>query len=182
MKLLFENWRKYLNESLAKQMTDKMHEKWLLGYRKDKGNEPRYKPVPNNPSEEQLKSFKGIKMVDGVPHQNINQPANNIVPALNHKLNGGPAVDYAKVVEDVPIESIKSVIDINSLASKFHKVWMKHNSWQKEDNPALFKPYESLPRDEKLKDLDQLKVALDLHYKNDPAVQQLFKQAYKSTK
>ena len=96
MKLLFENWRKYLNESLAKQMTDKMHEKWLLGYRKDKGNEPRYKPVPNNPSEEQLKSFKGIKMVDGVAHQNINQPANNIVPALNHKLNGGPAVDYAK--------------------------------------------------------------------------------------
>ena len=38
MKLLFENWRKYLNESLAKQMTDKMHEKWLLGYRKDKGD------------------------------------------------------------------------------------------------------------------------------------------------
>jgi hypothetical protein len=59
---------------------------------------------------------------------------------------------------------------------------MKHNSWQKEDNPALFKPYLNLPRDEKLKDLDQLKVALDLHYKSDPAVQQLFKQAYKSTK
>ena len=179
MKLIFESWRKYLNESLAKQMTDKMHEKWLLGYRKDKGDEPRYKPIPNNPSEDQLKNFKGIKMIDGLAHQNINQHANNIVPALNHKLNGGPAVDYAKIVEKMPVKSIE---DINNLASEFHDVWMKHNSWQKDSNPTLFQPYENLPRDEKLKDLVQLKVALDLHYKNDPAVQQLFDQAYRSTK
>jgi hypothetical protein len=40
MKPLFASWRKYLNESLAKQMTDKMHEKWLQGYRQNKGDEP----------------------------------------------------------------------------------------------------------------------------------------------
>ncbi len=179
MKLLLENWRKYLNESLAKQMTDKMHEKWLQGYRQNKGDEPRFKPIPNNPAAEELQNYKGIKMVDGVAHQNINQPANDIVPALNHKLNGGPAVDYAKVVESMPVESAN---DINNLASKFHEVWMQHNSWQKDDNPDLFQPYGSLSAEEKIKDLEQLKVALDLHYKGDPAVQQLFKQAYKNTK
>tara|TARA_R100000008_G_scaffold83920_1_gene70074 strand:- start:2895 stop:3434 length:540 start_codon:yes stop_codon:yes gene_type:complete len=178
MKNLFENWRQYLNESLAKQMTDKMHTQWLKDHRRKKGNDPKFKQIPGKPTAEQLKGYEGIKIEDGVAYQNINQTADKIVPSLNQLLNGGPAVDYAKVVESMPI---KSAEDINSLASKFHEVWMKHNSWQKKDNPALFKPYESLPRDEKLKDLDQLKVALDLHYKGDPAVQQLFKQVYRST-
>ena len=36
---------------------------------------------------------------------------------------------------------------------------------QKDDNPDLFQPYGSLSAEEKIKDLEQLKVALDLHYK-----------------
>ena len=50
-----------------------------------------------------------------------------------------------------------------------------------------FKPKYEVSKDKKavvkkLKDLEQLKVALDLHYKGDPVVQQLFDQAYKGTK
>jgi hypothetical protein len=58
---------------------------------------------------------------------------------------------------------------------------MKHNDWQREDNPSLFAPYESLPPDEKRKDLDQLKVVLDLHYGMDPAVQQYFEEVNSRT-
>ena len=45
----------------------------------------------------------------------------------------------------MPVESAN---DINNLASKFHEVWMQHNSWQKDDNPDLFQPYGSLSAEE----------------------------------
>jgi len=179
VKLLFENWRQYLNESLAKQMTDNMHAQWLEDHRRKKGNDPKFKEIPGKPTAEQLKGYEGIKIDDGVAYQNINQSADKIVPSLNQLLNGGPAVDYASVVEK---NKVKGPKDIELLASKFHEVWMKHNSWQKKDNPNLFVPYTQLPADEKVKDLDQLKVALDLQYGKDPQVQQYFLQVYQTTK
>ena len=181
MKLLIENWRKYLNESLSQQLTDTMHEKWLAGYRSDKGETPRFKPVPlggGEDPEEILQQYEKTEMVDGVLQQDINQPAENIVPSLKHKLNGAPAVDYATATEQIDINGPE---DIEVLASAFHDVWMKHNEWQKESEPALFAPYERLPSDEKIKDLDQLKIALDLHYGNAPEIQQYFEEVYERT-
>jgi len=155
MKLLLENWRRFLNESLSQQLTDTMHEKWLEGYRSDKGEAPRFKPVPveggENP-EEILQQYEKTEMVDGVLQQDINQPAEYIVPSLKHKLNGAPAVDYAAVIEQTEVSGPE---DVEALASAFHEVWMKHNEWQKESEPNLFAPYNALPSDEKLKDLDQ---------------------------
>jgi len=177
MKLLFENWNKYLNESLADELTDRMHAQWLQGYRKDNGEKPRLKPIPNNPSIEQIDGYEGVEIVDGVAHQNINQDADKIVPALKHKLNGAPAVDYAAATEAMPISSIE---DVEKLASEFHVIWMKHNAWQKDSNPSLFADYHALPDDEKLKDLVQLKVALDLQYKGNREVQELFNQVYRN--
>ena len=179
MKLLLENWRRYLKESLANDLTDEMHSKWLKNYQAENGNKPRLKPIPNNPSIEQLKGYRGIEMVDGVAHQNINQAANGIVPSLKHKLNGAPAVDYAAAIEKTPI---KTTDDIERLASIFHEIWMKHNSWQKNSNPSLFVDYSQLPADEKLKDLVQLKVGLDLQYAGDEQVEQLFSEVAKNTK
>ena len=177
-----ENWRRYLKESvLSDQLTDTMHAKWLEGYRSDKGDEPRFKPVPvegGEDPEEILQQYEKTEMVDGVLQQDINQPAENIIPSLKHKLNGAPAVDYAVAIEQAEINSPE---DIEALASAFHDVWMKHNEWQKEGEPALFAPYESLPSDEKLKDLDQLKVALDLLYGNKPEIQQYFEEVYNRT-
>jgi hypothetical protein len=59
---------------------------------------------------------------------------------------------------------------------------MKHNSWQKDSNPSLFADYSQLPADEKLKDLVQLKVGLDLQYAGDKQVQQLFSAVVENTK
>jgi hypothetical protein len=59
---------------------------------------------------------------------------------------------------------------------------MQHNSWQKDDNPDLFQPYESLSAEEKIKDLEQLKVALDLKYSGNKQIQDFFNQAYNATK
>ena len=168
-----------MNESLAANLTDKMHAQWLQGYRQENGDKPRLKPIPNNPSIEQIEGYEGIEIVDGAAHQNINQEASKIEPSLKHKLNGAPAVDYAEATESIPINSVD---DIEKLASEFHVIWMKHNSWQKDSNPNLFIDYHQLPGDEKLKDLDQLKVALDLQYPGDEEIQQLFNQVYKETK
>ena len=185
MKKLFENWNRYLNESLAANLTDisvsltdKMHAQWLQSYRQENGDKPRLKPIPDNPSIEQLQDYEGVEMVDGVAHQNINQEASEIVPSLKHKLNGAPAVDYAAATKKMPVSS---TIDIENLAREFHKIWEKHNDWQREGNPDLFVPYDNLPADEKLKDLDQLKVALDLQYPDNEEVQQLFNQVYENT-
>jgi hypothetical protein len=178
MKKLFENWNRYLNESLAANLTDKMHAQWLQGYQQENGNKPRLKPIPDNPPIEQLEGYEGVEMVDGIAHQNINQEASKIEPSLKHKLNGAPAVDYAAATESIPINSTS---DIEELASEFHVIWMKHNSWQKDSNPNLFIDYHQLPGDEKLKDLDQLKVALDLQYPANEEIQQLFNQVYRST-
>ena len=179
MKLLLEQWRGYLKESLANDLTDEMHSQWLKNYQAENGDTPRLKPIPDNPSIEQLERYGGIEMVDGVAHQNINQEANGIVPSLKHKLNGAPAVDYAAAIEKNPI---KTTDDIERLASIFHEVWMKHNSWQKDSNPSLFADYSQLPADEKLKDLVQLKVGLDLQYAGDEQVQQLFSAVVENTK
>jgi len=179
MKLLLEQWRGYLKESLADDLTDKMHSQWLKDYQAENGDTPRLKPIPDNPSIEQLERYGGIEMVDGVAHQNINQEANGIVPSLKHKLNGAPAVDYAAAIEKTPI---KTTDDVERLASIFHEIWMKHNSWQKDSNPSLFVDYSQLPADEKLKDLVQLKVGLDLQYAGDKQVQQLFSAVVKNTK
>ena len=185
MKLLFENWRKYLNESLSKQLTDTMHEKWREGFVASKGeNTPRFKPVPlqgrETPEEalERLQGYERLEIIDGVLQQDINQQAALIVPELAHKLNGAPAVDYANAVETIEIVSGD---DIERLASEFHEVWIDHNEWQRESNPDLFLPYENLPSDEKRKDLDQLKVALDLKYGDDQQIQQYFNEVYNRT-
>jgi len=179
MKKLFENWNRYLNESLAASLTDKMHAQWLQGYRQENGDKPRFKPIPNNPPADQIEGYEGVEIVDGVTHQNINQEASKIEPSLKHKLNGAPAVDYAAATEGTPINSAS---DIEDLASKFHMIWMKHNSWQKDSNPNLFTGYHQLPADEKIKDLVQLKIALDLYYPGDEEIQQLFNQVYKETR
>jgi len=185
MKLLIENWRRFLNESLAANLadisvslTDKMHAQWLQSYRQENGDKPRLKPIPDNPSIEQLQDYEGVEMVDGVAHQNINQEASEIVPSLKHKLNGAPAVDYAAATKKMPVSS---TIDIKNLAHVFHEIWKDHNSWQEDSNPSLFVDYKELPGDEKLKDLDQLKVALDLQYPDNEEVQRLFNQAYENT-
>ena len=149
------------------EMTDKMHEMWLTKYRKDNGKTPRLKPIPNaDPSD--IKKYSGVKEVDGQLVQDINQTADKIHPNLAQKLNGAPATDYAKLMN---VRNLNSPADADILADDFHKVWMKHNSWQKDKAPQLFKPYAQLTPDEKVKDLEQILVAATLKYgQNSPQV------------
>tara|TARA_R100001443_G_scaffold88982_1_gene95392 strand:+ start:124 stop:753 length:630 start_codon:yes stop_codon:yes gene_type:complete len=142
------------------EMTDKMHEMWLTNYRKDNGKTPRLKPIPDaDPSD--IKKYSGVKEVDGQLVQDINQTADKIHPNLAQKLNGAPATDYAKSIN---VRNLNSPADADILADDFHKVWMKHNSWQKDSAPQLFKPYVQLTPDEKVKDLQQVLVAATLKY------------------
>tara|TARA_Y100000592_G_scaffold35948_2_gene57027 strand:- start:44523 stop:45407 length:885 start_codon:yes stop_codon:yes gene_type:complete len=150
-----------------KEMTDKMHEMWLVNYRKTNGNTPRLKPIPNaDPGD--IKKYSGVREVDGQLVQDINQSADKIHPNLAHKLNGAPATDYAKSINT---KSLNTPADVDTLADDFHNVWMKHNGWQRESAPQLFKPYAQLTPDEKIKDLQQVLVAVTLKYgPNSPQV------------
>ena len=165
-KLIMETWRRFINEGtdITKQMTDMGHEAWRAGFIRDNGEDtPRLKPVPGNASLEELQSqgFEGLEIVDGVVNQDINQPANKIIPALNHKLNGAPAVGYNKAMNKTQINSVE---DIEKLADEFHKVWMQCNSWQKDKSPEMFVPYSQLSRELKIKDLEQVELAIKIMY------------------
>ena len=50
--------------------------------------------------------------------QDINQPVEDIVPSLVHKLNGALAVDYSNAVHDAG--EISSEEHVRDLASEFH--------------------------------------------------------------
>lgn len=177
-KLIMETWRRFVNEGadITKQMTDMGHEAWREGYVKSNGEKPRMKPVPGNLSLEDLQSqgFEGLEVIDGVVNQNINQPASKIVPALNHKLNGAPAVGYNKAMNEIQVSSIE---DIEKLADEFHKVWMDCNGWQRENSPEMFVPYSQLSRELKIKDLEQVELAIKIMYGENSSEHELLRQA-----
>ena len=178
-KLIMETWRRFLNEAtdITNQMRDLGHEAWRAGFLKNNSKETtRMKPVPGNPSLEELQSqgFKGLEIIDDVVHQNINQPADKIVPALNDKLNGAPAVGYNKAMQKVQINSVE---DIEKLADEFHKVWMDCNSWQKSNSPEMFVPYSQLSKELKIKDLEQVELAIKIMYGENSNEHGLLRQA-----
>ena len=179
-KLIMETWRRFINEGMdiTKQMTDKGHEAWLKGYREKNKNEPRMKPMPDdfNKSLEDLQSqgFEGLEVIDGVVHQNINQPANKIVPELNDQLNGKPARGYNEAMNEVQINSVE---DIEKLADKFHEVWMECFPWNEKNHPEMFVPYSQLSRDNKIKDLIILEVAIKAMYGENSSEHELLQQA-----
>jgi len=162
---------------IADMYTNKGHEKWREGFIGSNGvNAKRLKPIPGNISP--LTKGKGFEMADHkgnwTLHQNINQPAEDIYPDLNHQLNGAAAVHYEKILESTAINSIE---DIEYLASQFHEIWMNINSWQKESNPQLFVAYEELTADEKLKDLQQVSLGIEHIYGPDSIEFDLVNQA-----
>ena len=160
---------------LSLKITDNMHEEWRAGFIKSNGTDAvRNKPVPDSAIKSgespesalnrlQGDGVKGLSVEDGKLVQNINQPASEIVPALSLKLNGAPAVDYAKIAYG---SQIKTPEEARALSSQVHEAWMKHNSWQKDSSPELFKPFNELTPDEQLKDLDVLEVALNAQKMN----------------
>jgi hypothetical protein len=160
-----------ISNKVATELTNKGHEEWRKNYQdqmKAQGKaltEPREKPVPLQESEtaeaalSRLTSegYKGLAVKDGKLVQDINRPANEIVPALNQKLNGGPAQDYAKRLVGKKVESEE---DIAKMAADVHEVWMKHNSWEEAQKPHLFKKYNQLSADEQIKDLNVVEAVL----------------------
>lgn len=165
-KTIIETWKRFMNEGIdiTKQMTDLGHEAWRSDFIRDNGeNTTRYKPVPEDTSLEDLQyqGYQGLVMIDDKVHQDINQPASNIIPSLNNKLNGKPAIGYNSVMNSITINSVE---DIETIADEFHKVWMSCNSWQKEKSPEMFVDYSQLSRDLKIKDLIQVELAIKIMY------------------
>ena len=122
----------------------------------------------------QSQGFEGLEVIDGVVNQNINQPASKIIPALNHKLNGAPAVGYNKAMNEIQISSVE---DIEKLADEFHKVWMSCNGWQKDSSPEMFVDYAQLSRELKIKDLEQVELAIKIMYGENSSEHELLRQA-----
>ena len=97
---------------IADMYTNKGHEKWREGFIGSNGvNAKRLKPIPGNISP--LIKGKGFEMADHkgnwTLHQNINQPAEDIHPDLNHQLNGAAAVHYEKILESTTINSVEDI-------------------------------------------------------------------------
>ncbi|MBU6376308.1 MAG: hypothetical protein KGQ59_09960 [Bdellovibrionales bacterium] len=187
-------------ERIAQQLTNDGHIQWRQGYQKTLESQgksidtPRNKPVPESalegaaPLEAKARlekaGFSGLSIEDGKLVQNINQSPEKLVPALNQKLNGGPAKNYAEVVAGRQASRLK---DIEEMSSGIHEGWKKSNSWQLEgarqslaearasgkssatiqelesrlrEVEVQMGPYVDLPAAEKLKDVVILEQAL----------------------
>lgn len=168
---------------VAGKVKEQLHVVWREGFEKDNGvGTPRFKPVPPaafNPeetAEQALKRFTekglpGLKIENGELQQNINTKADNLVPELNEKLNGGPAKAYTEYMMTQTFTDVQSIEKGNTA---IHEVWMNQNSWQKEQTPEIFVPYEQLPAAEKIKDLDVLEVGVKAKGEMTPEVQAVF--------
>lgn len=181
-KLIMETWRRFINEGtdITQQMTNLGHEAWLKDYRSKTPNEPRHKPMPDgfNASLEELQrrgfgKEQGVEEIDGIIHQDINRPANELIPELNDQLNGKPAKGYNKAMNEVQINSVE---DIEKLADKFHEVWMECFPWNEKNHPEMFVPYSQLSRDNKIKDLVILEVAIKAMYGENSSEHELLQQ------
>ncbi len=166
---------------LTGKITDDLHEAWRQNFIATNGADAiRNKPVPDSvlrtgeTSEAALARLRsdgvtGLSIEDGKLVQNINQPAGSILPALNQKLNGNLASEYATLVQR---GNFRSATDIERASSEVHEIWMRNNEWQREANPALFRPFNELTAEEKIKDLDVLAQSLrarDPQLVNSPA-------------
>jgi hypothetical protein len=154
---------------LTGRITDSLHENWRENFIKTNGADAiRMKPVPESVlragetpgtalSRLESQGVKGLSVEDGKLVQNINQPAAEILPELNQKLNGNLASEYAILVER---GTYRSTSDFDRASSEIHNIWMRNNEWQREASPGLFKPYNELSAEEKIKDLDVLAESL----------------------
>lgn len=161
---------------LTGRITDGLHEEWRRNFIAANGAEAvRNKPVPDSvlrageTPESALARLEaagvtGLSIEDGKLVQNINQPAEAILPELNQRLNGALAAEYAQLVSR---GSIRTTQEIDRAAAEVHNIWMRNNEWQREAHPELFRPYNELTADEKLKDLDVLEQSLRAR---DPAL------------
>jgi len=168
--------------ALTNKIALSLHSVWLKGYRLKNADTPREKAIPLSIGEtadsalKKLGYYPKIRINEkGELVQDINQDAKKIVPALNLKLNGGPARAYAEYILN---HDFKVRADFVEGSSAVHEIWILNNEWQRESNPGLFVSYSELPNNEKIKDLDVLKVALD---QMNPTITQssAFKNYYK---
>lgn len=154
---------------LAGRITDDLHTTWRENFIRENGPDAiRNKAVPQSvirageTPEQALARLEadgvtGLSVVDGKLVQNINQPAEAIIPELNATLNGNLAGEYAQLVQR---GTFRSPADFERGSSEVHEIWMRNNEWQREANPELFRPYNELTAEEKIKDLDVLEQSL----------------------
>jgi hypothetical protein len=158
-------------ENFSAKIAAELHGQWLLKYREKFGETPKYKEVPESlyhAGENSIElmsrltrsGVSGLMIKNGKVLQNINQDVSRLLPALNWKLNGGPALDYAKII--AAEKNPQGEKDFAQLASMIHEAWMKHNLWQQKDSPGLFQPYAKLKKSEQLQDIEVLELALKL--------------------
>ena len=155
--------------TLTTRITDDLHEVWRQNFITTNGADAtRFKPVPDTvlragetPQAALVRlegeGVTGLSLQDGKLTQNINQPAGSIIPALNARLNGNLAGEYATLVGN---GSFRTPQELERATSEVHNIWMRNNEWQRETNPGLFRPYNELTAEEKIKDLDVLQQAL----------------------
>lgn len=155
-------------ERMVDELAKSMHTKWRKGYVRDNGTTANWKKVPTlegETAEQALARFKskgydkGLDIQEGKLVQNINQSADEIIPELNHVLNGTPAKRYTELLLD---KELITVSQVDQAASDIHEIWMELFPWEKTKKPHLFVPYDKLTTAEKLKDLDVLEESLSV--------------------
>ena len=99
---------------------------------------------------------KGNKLI------NTNVAYEDLPPSWKNANIGAANFVVDNIVEDS--KTGKDVVNddyIEGLSSRIHDQWMEDNSWQKDQTPELFVPYDDLPESEKAKDRDHVLLALD---------------------
>ncbi len=150
-----------LEENITNSVAESLHELWRKTRLKEDGTyEPRWKSIAD------------IQFMVKLDKNNL--PPNVRMGKMGYEIDIANSsynqlsfdwqrenYEAARVVAGLVIRDKKEHLSINKIGEEIHNEWLKRNQWAKDD-PVLSLPFEKLPEEEKVKDLQQYKLAKDI--------------------
>ena len=150
-----------LEENITNSVAESLHEIWRKTRLKEDGTyEPRWKKINDMSYLEKLDKNNlpsNVRLTENGYEIDIANSSYNQLSFDWQKEN----YEAARVVAGLVIKSQKDNLSSLEIGDEIHNEWLKRNQWAKDD-PVLSLPFEKLPEEEKVKDLQQYKLAKDI--------------------
>lgn len=147
-----------LEKNITNSVAESLHEIWRKTRLKEDGTyEPRWKKINDVNYINKLDKNKlpsNVRLAENGYEIDIANSSYNQLSFDWKKEN----YEAARVVAGLVIKDKKEHLDTNKIGQEIHNEWLKRNQWAKDD-PVLSLPFEKLPKDEQIKDLQQFDIA-----------------------
>lgn len=152
--LIYKYYKQMDKTKIIKMVASVFHEEWRKNRLQNGG---KYEPMIEKSEDKERNNKNWTDLVDIANTKFEDLPSNWKRENLEAAKVAVELV-YQKVIawEDITPEMVEE------LSSVVHEVWMKRNSWKKENRPHLFVPYSELSEEEKAKDRDQILQAIEI--------------------